>query len=456
MRQVLFYIPVQADWLPDFFPLPALVFVCFLLLAAAAWFVGPRQVFKLPEETWKNIAKWLVGLGAAVGVGLFVAGRYLPAGVPVNGFGMMLFVAFLLCNWVAGRLAVGSRFLNVATGPDRGKDYLATRFPAEERDRRTQDMIQDTSIVLFIGGILGARVTYLLKENPPASVWDFIVQLPMIWEGGIIFYGSVIGGTIAFAGWYAYKYVYANYRIDALKLADIAAPCLALGLCLGRIGCLLNGCCYGQVACAECAVVPVHFPLSAPSRYALVHDGYQTAAGFTLTDASRFRGGEAVVGKVAPGSAAAVAGLRDGDRIEAANGKVVANSQDLDELLSMNNWPRGGKELTLKVTDAQRGDERTLTFAPKTIGLHPTQVYESISMFLLFWMLLAYFPLRARDGQVMALLMMCYGVHRYLNELLRNDPRPKGFESYASVVLVVLGASIFVWLYSRPARVKAT
>ena len=29
-----------------------------------------------------------------------------------------------------------------------------------------------------------------------------------------------------------------------------AAPSIALGLCLGRMGCFLNGCCYGQVACA--------------------------------------------------------------------------------------------------------------------------------------------------------------------------------------------------------------
>jgi phosphatidylglycerol:prolipoprotein diacylglycerol transferase len=77
-------------------------------------------------------------------------------------------------------------------------------------------------------------------------------------------------------------------------------------------------------------------------------------------------------------------------------------------------------------------------------------------MFILFGLLLAYWPLRTRDGQLMPLLMMGYGVHRYLNELLRNDPRPVGLESWTSVALVVAGAILFVWLYARPIRAKAT
>ncbi len=40
-------------------------------------------------------------------------------------------------------------------------------------------------------------------------------------------------------------------------------------------------------------------------------------------------------------------------------------------------------------------------------------------MFLLLLVLLAYYPLRHNPGQVVAVLMACYGVHRYLNELLR-------------------------------------
>ena len=110
------------------------------------------------------------------------------------------------------------------------------------------------------------------------------------------------------------------------------------------------------------------------------------------------------------------------------------------------NWPRGKTDLTLKV--AGKG---TLTFTPRTLGLHPTQLYESISMFLLFVFLTAAYPLRRRDGQIIALLMVCYGLHRYFNELLRNDPRPIGFERYSSVILIVAGIILaLLVLWRRP------
>jgi prolipoprotein diacylglyceryltransferase len=86
----------------------------------------------------------------------------------------------------------------------------------------------------------------------------------------------------------------------------------------------------------------------------------------------------------------------------------------------INTWPRGDQSLTL---DVVRGGQ-TLTigpFTPRTLGLHPTQVYETISMFLLIGFLLAYYPFRAYDGQVFTLFIVFYAVHRFLNETLRND-----------------------------------
>jgi phosphatidylglycerol:prolipoprotein diacylglycerol transferase len=82
--------------------------------------------------------------------------------------------------------------------------------------------------------------------------------------------------------------------------------------------------------------------------------------------------------------------------------------------------------------------------------VHPTQLYEVVSMALLFLVLTAYYPLRRRPGQVMAVLMAGYGVHRYLNELLRDDPRPQGLESYTSIFLIAAG--IVLWLYLQLRR----
>src|SRR5262249_60391043 len=83
-------------------------------------------------------------------------------------------------------------------------------------------------------------------------------------------------------------------------------------------------------------------------------------------------------------------------------------------------------------------------------GLHPTQLYEVVSMGLMFLLLTAYFPLRRATGQVAAVLMVGYGIHRSLNEILRDDPRPVGFELAGSVVLIAGGLALWVWRQNRP------
>jgi len=84
------------------------------------------------------------------------------------------------------------------------------------------------------------------------------------------------------------------------------------------------------------------------------------------------------------------------------------------------NWPRGDQALDL---DVERDGQKVHVgpFVPRTLGLHPTQVYETVSMLLLVFLLLAFYPFRRYDGQVMTLFIACYAVHRFLNETLRND-----------------------------------
>ena len=90
-------------------------------------------------------------------------------------------------------------------------------------------------------------------------------------------------------------------------------------------------------------------------------------------------------------------------------------------------------------------------FRPLTLGLNPTQIYETISMVLLLFFMLSYYPLKRYDGSVMVFFMLGYGVHRFLNEMLRTDTDPVAFnmtlsQNISIVVLIaglVLGA--IVW-----------
>jgi phosphatidylglycerol---prolipoprotein diacylglyceryl transferase len=431
MRQVLFYIPLKADWLPADLPLPLFLLLVGLALGGAAWLVERGIQKPTLKELLRGAAFWLAGFGVLAAVVAYLAAPKLPQGLPIYGFGMMLFLAFLICTWLAGRRA--------------------------ESEGVAREQIQDVAIWLFIGGLIGARITFLMVEQHlPLS--QMISEFYKIWDGGIVLYGSVIGGLIGYA--FAYVFIFRKYGLSTLKLADILAPSIAVGLCLGRFGCFLNGCCYGQVACPTCPVYAVHFPLSAPAREGMVKQGFQTPAGFTLARQQPQDVG-ARVDRVVPDSDAQRAGLRDGDLILRVNdcniesheveevGKIITPEAMLTRCL-VYNWPRGETELRLKVKHSDGTEQELPPIAPRTLGLHPTQLYEVVSMALLFLVLTAYYPLRRRQGQVMAVLMVGYGIHRYLNELLRDDPRPQGFERYTSIILVVAGIALWVYLQTRP------
>jgi prolipoprotein diacylglyceryltransferase len=350
---------------------------------------------------------------------------YFPEGVPIYGFGCMLFLAFVVCTWLAGR---------------RG-----------EREGIKKETIQDLAIWIFIGGLLGARITFLLQERPVPSLSELIMRLPKIWDGGIILYGSVVGGAAGYI--LAYLLVFRKHGLSTRRLADVIAPSIAIGLCLGRMGCFLNGCCYGMVACAECAVVPVSFPLSAPPRAELVAEGVQTAAGFTIVPHGAPGQDGVQVGLVDPKSPAYTAGLRPGSIITEVNGHPVHTVADLSNSLALgageNNWPRGQARLPMEYRPTPEAAPIGMVIVPRTLGLYPTQLYEVISMALLCLVLFAYDPLRHNPGQVMAVLMIGYGIHRFLNELLRGDPRPEGFERVGSYLCVVAGVLLWVWLWRK-------
>lgn len=85
-----------------------------------------------------------------------------------------------------------------------------------------------------VGGIIGARILHV------ADRWDFysqnLVQIPMIWTGGIAVWGAAIGGVLG-------GLIAALRRRDVPigGTADAAAPGIGLGFAIGRIGDIING-----------------------------------------------------------------------------------------------------------------------------------------------------------------------------------------------------------------------
>jgi phosphatidylglycerol:prolipoprotein diacylglycerol transferase len=148
-------------------------------------------------------------------------------GIKIFGYGLMLFLAFLAS-------------MNLA----------AWRARREQLD---PELIYDLSVWVFVGGLVGARIFYVVQY------WGdrihTIADIFRIWEGGIVLYGSIIGGTASF-------FLYRVIRpFPLFRLLDVVAPSLALGIALGRIGCFLNGCCYGDLCTLPWGVA---FPHDSP------------------------------------------------------------------------------------------------------------------------------------------------------------------------------------------------
>jgi phosphatidylglycerol:prolipoprotein diacylglycerol transferase len=102
----------------------------------------------------------------------------------------------------------------------------------------TPGAINDMALPIVIGGVLGARILFLLVESE--HYLRHPIEILMIWKGGLVFYGGFIGGALAFiiTAWIR--------KLDLWNLADSTAPGLALGHALGRLGCFFAGSCYGK------------------------------------------------------------------------------------------------------------------------------------------------------------------------------------------------------------------
>lgn len=124
----------------------------------------------------------------------------------VSPFGLMLVLAFLASylqlRWGMKRLGVGDE--------------------------------EDASALVFaagVGGIVGAKVYYAVLFHD----WHLLFD-----RSGLVWYGGFILGALAVL------WTMRHRRLPGWPMADIAAPALAIGYGVGRIGCFLVGDDYGR------------------------------------------------------------------------------------------------------------------------------------------------------------------------------------------------------------------
>jgi phosphatidylglycerol---prolipoprotein diacylglyceryl transferase len=134
--------------------------------------------------------------------------------LPEINIGPLTLQTFGLCfalGFVAAGALVGRRFLEL------GKPV---------------DWAYEMGFAALVGGLVGSRL-YFVIEN-----WSDVNDDPFgnIASGsGLVWYGGLLGGALAVVGWAWYR------GFLGTALLDLAAPALALGQGIGRVGCQLSG-----------------------------------------------------------------------------------------------------------------------------------------------------------------------------------------------------------------------
>ena len=280
------------------------------------------------------------------------------------------------------------------------------------------DQVLSLGFWMVIAGLLGARLFYIIQKfdqfsglQPGEMFFKFVDMT----SGGLVVYGSLIGGIVAGVVYMSKK------KMPWRQVIDIIAPGMVIGLAIGRIGCLMNGCCYGGV-CSD-GHPGLRFPAASPPYV------YQFYSGKLLGITGTFdeKNYEVDVASVQDGSLAAKNGIEPGDRVR----MYLVHSEHQDDMQIRLRAAKAGLEkltmnaIVVKYSAVENTETRISIpveqLPARSLPTHPTQLYSSANAFLLCAFLWFYYPWRRSDGEVFALMMIFYAVSRFLLELIRTD-----------------------------------
>lgn len=138
----------------------------------------------------------------------------------VHWYGLSYLAAFLLFLMLARRRAVRQPFAGRGW---QGKD------------------VEDLLFYAVLGVVLGGRLGYVLFYKP-AYYLAHPLEVFAVWQGGMSFHGGLIGVLLALA-------LFARRRGRSFfDVSDLVAPCVPIGLAMGRLGNFINGELWGRFA----------------------------------------------------------------------------------------------------------------------------------------------------------------------------------------------------------------
>ena len=103
--------------------------------------------------------------------------------------------------------------------------------------------IVDMLFLLVIWAIIGARIYYVIFNF--SAYKDNLLDIFMVWKGGLAIYGAIIAGTLYIA-YYCFK-----KKLNFVMMLDIFSLSLLLGQAIGRWGNFFNGEAYGGITSYE-------------------------------------------------------------------------------------------------------------------------------------------------------------------------------------------------------------
>jgi phosphatidylglycerol:prolipoprotein diacylglycerol transferase len=115
---------------------------------------------------------------------------------------------------------------------------LGLTYLLREGERRgyDPDMLSDVALWMIVGGVVGARLGFVLFNEPSWFLHDW-GQIARIWTGGLSWHGAVAGGIAG--AWLRLRRQKAG-RLPLEELLDLAVPGLAIGIVLVRFGNVFN------------------------------------------------------------------------------------------------------------------------------------------------------------------------------------------------------------------------